>query len=96
MSPQLGTGPRVQLGFVMAELHDSEINGQVSWFFDGDWRVATGDVHNGIGAEATVSSPEEAAEWLCWNAIRLYPKSRFAKLFARRVFVPGTEGCERC
>jgi hypothetical protein len=32
----------------IAALHDSEINGEVSWFFDGIWRVKLGDEMNGI------------------------------------------------
>ena len=29
----------MNLGTIIAALHDSEINGEVSWFFDGTWRV---------------------------------------------------------
>jgi hypothetical protein len=71
------------LGTIVAALHDSEINGEVSWFYDSVWRVRLGDVANGIDAEAIVSSPSEAAEWLRANAVRRYPASEFAKLFPR-------------
>ena len=45
---------RQDLGTIIAALHDSEINGEVSWFFDGVWRVKLGDEMNGFDAEATV------------------------------------------
>ena len=55
----------------------------MSWFYDGSWQVSLGDEKNGIVAEAVVASPQEAAEWLRANAVRLYPDSEFAKLFPR-------------
>jgi hypothetical protein len=75
--------PVINLGTIMTALHDSEINGEVSWFFDGVWSVKLGDVMNGYEAEAIVASTEEAAEWLCETAVRLYPESEFAKLYGR-------------
>jgi hypothetical protein len=53
---------RPSLGDIITALHDSEINGAVSWFFDGVWQVSLGDPTNGIVAEAMVNSPQEAAE----------------------------------
>jgi len=70
---------RYDLGTIIAALHDSEVNGEVSWFFDGVWRVKLGDEMNGFDAEATVSSPQEAAEWLRASAVRCYTASQFAK-----------------
>jgi hypothetical protein len=52
----------MDLGKVICALHDSEINGEVSWFYDGVWRVRLGDEANGIDAEAMVASSEEAAD----------------------------------
>ena len=74
---------RPDLGTIIAALHDSEINGEVSWFYDGVWRVKLGDEENGFVAEAMVGSPQEAAEWLRANAVRRYPASAFAKRFPR-------------
>jgi len=74
---------RPDLGTIIAALHDSEVNGEVSWFFDGVWRVKRGDEMNGFDAEATVSSPQEAAEWLRANAVRRYPASEFPKRLPR-------------
>jgi hypothetical protein len=71
------------LGTIIAALHDSEINGEVSWFYDGVWRVKLRDEANGFLAEAVVSRPRDAAEWLRANAVRRYPVSGFAKLFPR-------------
>jgi hypothetical protein len=65
---------RPDLGRIITALHASEINGEMSWFFDGAWRVTLGDSANGIDAAAVINSPEEAAEWLRANAIRLYPE----------------------
>ena len=71
------------LGTIIAALHDSEINGEVAWFYDGVWHVKLGDGANGFVDEAVVASPSEAAEWLRANAVRHYPASRFAMLFPR-------------
>lgn len=60
-------------------LHDSEINGGVSWFFDGIWRVTIGDALNGIKATATVASAADAEAWLHLKARELYPDSDYAK-----------------
>jgi len=32
-------------------LHDSEINGEIGWFYDGVWRANLGDPWNGYRAE---------------------------------------------
>jgi len=67
---QSDTFHRPDLGAIIAALHDSEINGEVSWFYDGPWRVKLGDEMNGFDAEGVVASPQEAAEWLRANAVR--------------------------
>jgi hypothetical protein len=82
---QSETETRPSLGTIIEALHDSEINGSVSWFFDEVWGVVLGDPQNGIDAEATVSSPQEAAEWLRANAVRRYPNSKFAQRFPRSI-----------
>ena len=79
---------RPDLGTIIAALHDSEINGEVLWFFDGTWRVKLGDEMNGFDAEAVVTGPQEAAEWLRANAVRRYPASKFARLFPRSANEP--------
>jgi hypothetical protein len=74
---------RPNLETVIAALHDSEINGGVSWFYDGVWLATLGDLHNGTDAEAVLGGIEEAAEWLRATAIKLYPDSEFAQKYAR-------------
>ena len=82
---------RPSLGEIIEALHGSEINGAVAWFFDDVWRVTLGDQHNGIDAEATVGSLQEAAEWLRANAVRRYPESKFAKRFPRSIVQPQSD-----
>jgi len=72
---------RPNLEILLSALHESEINGAVSWFYDGVSRVRFGDPHNGVDAEAVVGSVQEAVEWLRATAIKLYPDSTFARGF---------------
>ena len=44
--------PTGELASLIEDLHDSEINGEIGWFFDGVWRVKLGDPWNGYVAEA--------------------------------------------
>ena len=71
------------LGTIIAALHDSEINGSVTWVHDRLWGVALGDPMSGVVAEGRVSSPNEAADWLRSHAVRRYPHSNFARHFLR-------------
>jgi hypothetical protein len=71
--------PIDELANFLTDLHDSEINGEIGWFYDGAWCAKIGDKHNGYAAEGTFSSLREAAEWLRAKAIELYPDSDFAK-----------------
>ena len=45
-----------ELASFIGDLHDSEINGEISWFYDGVWGVKIGDQLNGYQAEATFTS----------------------------------------
>jgi hypothetical protein len=76
------------LGDIIEALHDSEINGSVSWMFDGEWSVTLEDDLNGIEAEATVNSARQAAEWLRANAVKRYPDSAFTRRFPRSINQP--------
>jgi hypothetical protein len=69
-------------GFIEA-LHDSEINGEIGWFFDNVWGVRIGDRLNGYKAEATFSSLPQGMRWLCDKALELYPDSAFAQDYRR-------------
>jgi hypothetical protein len=78
----------ISLGTIIAALHESEINGAVSWFYDGHWTVQLGDAANGVVAEVVRQQSKEAAEWLRANAVRRYPHSEFAGQFLRSANAP--------
>jgi len=68
----------------IADLHASEINGEISWFYDNVWGAKIGDKLNGYLAEAAeLPSLGHAARWLCDRALELYPESAFAKEYRR-------------
>ena len=73
----------IDAGAIIRALHDGEINGGLTWFYDGEWFAWIGDRLNGIAAEATFNSIDAAAEWLRAKAIELYPDSEFAKAWRR-------------
>ena len=76
--------PTDELAGFIEDLHDSEINGEISWFYDGVWGGAKlGDLLNGYVAEASFNSLPEAVKWLRAKAIELYPDSVFAKEYRR-------------
>jgi hypothetical protein len=76
--------PTDKLASLIEDLHDSEINGDIGWFFDGVWRAKLGDPRNGYVAEADgLPSIRQAAEWLRSKAIELYPDSEFANQWRR-------------
>ena len=61
-------------------LYDSEINVEISSFWDGGWTVKIGDQMNGFKAEMTFDDLDEnTARWLTKTACELYPESVFAK-----------------
>jgi hypothetical protein len=67
---------------ILQDLHDSEINGEIAWLYDGAWRVCVGgDPVDGYAAEVVVENLAEAVEWLRTEAIRRYPDSEFAKSY---------------
>jgi hypothetical protein len=68
---------------LLQDLHDSEINAEIGWFYDGVWWAKIGDAFNGFDAEGRCRSLSEAAEWLRAAAIRLYPDSVFAQRYRR-------------
>jgi hypothetical protein len=51
---EAGSAMTIDLGTIITALHDSEINGAVSWVYDDIWTVQLGDAVNGIAAEAVV------------------------------------------
>src|SRR5437764_6185497 len=68
----------------IADLHASEINGEISWFYDDVWGAKIGDKLNGYLAEtAELPSLGHAARWLCDRALQFYPESQFAREYLR-------------
>jgi hypothetical protein len=78
----MATGPEQ----IIDDLHASEINGRIGWFYDGEWVAELGDDVNGWKAEKTLRSFTRAAEWLRDEAVRRYPESEFAKKYGRGFF----------
>jgi hypothetical protein len=68
------------LGAIIVALNDSDIHGTVSWLRRDVWHVILADDIGSL-AEAAVTTPQAAAEWLRANAIRLYPQSLFAQRY---------------
>jgi hypothetical protein len=64
---------------VIEDLHDSEINGEIRWSYDGVWWVRLGDELNGYDAEGARSSLAEAVELPRLMAVKHYPGSVFAQ-----------------
>ena len=72
--------PIEALGIFLQDLHDSEINGELTWLFDRCWTARIGaPVH----AEASFNSLGQATEWLRDRAVEMYPDSPFAKEWRR-------------
>jgi hypothetical protein len=69
------------LGEVLDRLYDSEINFEISAFWDNGIDVKLGDEMNGYAAESSVRTSEEAAAWLDEQARSHFPKSKYARGF---------------
>lgn len=62
----------------MKSLHDlyqAEINGSISWFFDGVVEVRLGDNINGYKEQEVFETVEEAVDWLYVVARKHYPNA---------------------
>lgn len=64
---------------VLQELYDSEINFQISCFWDGRFEVALGDQSNGFKESKSFDTVDECLYWLESAAVRWFPESCFAK-----------------
>ncbi|KKM20979.1 hypothetical protein LCGC14_1640020 [marine sediment metagenome] len=63
----------------LQKLYDSEINFEISTFWDAGFEWQLGDEMNGWKAEGTADSLEEAAKDLAIAARKHFPDSTFAK-----------------
>lgn len=66
---------------VFQDLYDSEINVQVSCFWDGGWTARIGDEANGFRAANEFNRFGEIEGWLIQKGIELYPNSVFALIY---------------
>jgi hypothetical protein len=72
-----------KLASFITDLHASEINGEISWFFDNVRGAKIGDKLNGYLAEGMeFSSLGQATRWLCDRA-GVLSRSEFAKEYLR-------------
>jgi hypothetical protein len=69
---------------VFQRLYDSEINFEVSSFWDGGFDVRLGDAMNGFLERGNAETWSRVEEWLRTAALRHYPDSAFAKQELRR------------
>ena len=64
---------------IFQRLYDSEINFEVSGFYDAGFDVRLGDALNGLLAEGKVETWAEAEAWLRDQALAHFPISKFAQ-----------------
>lgn len=69
---------------ILTDLYNSEINANLSWFFDSGFDVILGDRHNGVIGTHNESNLLAAVLWLRDAAIVRYPDSEFAKKYRRK------------
>lgn len=66
---------------VLLDLYASEINVNISCFWDAGWVIKLGDEMNGYRAEASVTSAEGLADTIIDMAKSQWPNSSFAKIY---------------
>jgi hypothetical protein len=69
---------------ILDRLHASEINGEVTWFFDLGFRWRLGDDINGWTEEGTAATANAAVRALAEAAFSERPKSAFAAWWKAR------------
>jgi hypothetical protein len=83
-------------------IYDSEINVEISWFWDSGIEIRLGDKVNGFVAEQHVVSVAEIVPWLQEAIAHFYPESAYARSLdpeireraRRQVFVPPKVGAQ--
>ena len=63
----------------LQRLYDSEINFEVSGFYDSGFDVRLGDYFNGFLAHGKANTWTEVEAWLREQALVLFPDSKFAQ-----------------
>ena len=64
---------------IFQRLYDSEINFEVSGFYDAGFDVRLGDHLNGFLVKDKVETWADAEAWLREQALALFPDSKFAQ-----------------
>jgi hypothetical protein len=64
---------------IFQRLYDSEINFEVSGFYDAGFDVRLGDALNGFLAHGKVATWADAEAWLREQALAHFPDSKFAQ-----------------
>jgi hypothetical protein len=64
---------------ILQRLYDSEINFEISSFYDAGFDVRLGDALNGFLAHGKVETWAEAEAWLRDQALAHFPDSKFAQ-----------------
>jgi hypothetical protein len=96
------------LAVELQKIYDSEINVEISWFWDAGVDIRLGDKVNGYLAEQNVPSVAEILPWLQEAIAHFYPTSTYARSLesevhehaSRRIFTPPSVGatvtCPHC
>ena len=66
------------LAVELQKVYDSEINLEISWFWDAGIEIRLGDKTNGFLAEETVRSVAEVIPWVKEAIAHFYPDSEYA------------------
>ena len=73
----------MKVGEILQHIYDSEINIEISWFWDGgiNWKI--GDESNGFKASnfRDIYDIDTATKDLCDKIIKIYPNSEFTKWY---------------
>jgi len=64
---------------ILQQIYDSEINFEITTFWDGGFTARLGDNMNGFKAENTLDTFQDAVKFLAISAKNHYPESAFAK-----------------
>ena len=68
----------MDLAIELQKIHDSEINVEIAWLWDGGIDVRLGDKMNGYLAEQNVKAASEIVPWLQEAIAHFYPSSEYA------------------
>jgi hypothetical protein len=73
------------LAIELQNIYDSEINMEISWFWDGGIDIRLGDKMNGYLAEGNVPSVDEIIPWIQEAIAHFYPESAYARSLSTEI-----------